>query len=257
MLTNLPWHFGEQLALYDLGDVVCDDRDLESAQEKLSALVGDAISRGYLPIVLGGGHSVAWANYRGATWALGRERSWPAILNFDAHYDIRLPEPAPTSGTSFYQIARLCQENGQTFRYTCAGLQPTGNSLALITRANEMTIWPIPVHQLSPVLEPEGRDAIFQLVDEADRLYLTICLDVFDAAFAPGVSAPATGGLSPAVVLPLLTEIASSGKLITIDIAELNPSLDLDNRTARLAAHLVFYLLSGYNQVARTGTSRS
>ena len=80
-----------------------------------------------------------------------------------------------------------------------------------------------------------------------DYLYLTVCLDVFTAATAPGVSAPASVGISSELVIRLLREIRNLSAelevpIILSDVAELNPHFDIDQRTARLAARLVWEL---------------
>ena len=77
-----------------------------------------------------------------------------------------------------------------------------------------------------------------------DNIYLSICLDVFAECFAPGVSAPQPLGLTPWQTLPLLKYIIQSGKVVSLDIAELSPALDREQKTARLAALIIAELLN-------------
>ena len=77
-----------------------------------------------------------------------------------------------------------------------------------------------------------------------DYIYLSICLDVLAECYAPGVSAPQPLGLSPWQVIPLLKYIMQSGKVISLDIAELSPPLDQEQKTARLAALIIAELLN-------------
>ena len=79
-----------------------------------------------------------------------------------------------------------------------------------------------------------------------DYIYLTICLDVFDISFAPGVSAPSAIGLHPNITLNLIKEIVGSGKLISADIAELNPLVDQDNKTSKLASKLAYEIITDF-----------
>lgn len=93
-----------------------------------------------------------------------------------------------------------------------------------------------------------NKDRILESIDaflaQVDQLYLTIDLDVFAAPYAPGVSAVAFCGIVPDHFFWLvLRRILQSPKLISIDIAELNPHLDIDMRTAKLGANLIFELL--------------
>ena len=86
--------------------------------------------------------------------------------------------------------------------------------------------------------------AVDAFVAGLDDLYLTIDLDVLPAAGAPGVSAPAAIGVSPAVILAVCTASARSGKLRHFDVVELNPTFDVDARTARTGARLVHELIT-------------
>ena len=65
-----------------------------------------------------------------------------------------------------------------------------------------------------------------------------------DGAFAPGVSAPAVMGLAPQQVAELVRITMGTGKVLTCDIAEMNPAFDQDNRTAKLAANLIFRIVN-------------
>lgn len=90
---------------------------------------------------------------------------------------------------------------------------------------------------------------VLQTVDtflaEVDHVYLTMCLDVLPAGVAPGVSAPSARGVAMEVIEPIVDRVAASGKLRLADVAELNPSLDIDNHTARVAARLVARVVDG------------
>lgn len=79
-----------------------------------------------------------------------------------------------------------------------------------------------------------------------DCIYLTICLDAFDIAFAPGVSAPGSFGLNPIPTIEIIKNIVASGKLVAGDIAELNPNFDHDGKTASLAAKIAYEIIIDY-----------
>ena len=80
-------------------------------------------------------------------------------------------------------------------------------------------------------------------LEASDGIYLTIDLDGFSSAYAPGVSAASPMGYSPAEMMPLLDTILTSGKLLSLDLAELNAAQDRDGQTAALAASLVHRVL--------------
>lgn len=93
-LAGLPAH--RVPTLRDAGDIVCDDGDLEAAQRALGEAVRHALTSGARPVVLGGGHEVAWGTYCGLrAWlddGSAGERHL-LVVNFDAHFDLRQTRP--------------------------------------------------------------------------------------------------------------------------------------------------------------------
>ncbi len=241
--ASLPDHFPAGTALYEAGDVGIEGDDLQEAQAVLGRKTAALIGRGLFPVVLGGGHEVAWGTFQGVL-AAAPAGARPGILNVDAHFDLRRPVDGPTSGTGFYQMAEACRERELPFRYCCLGIQRSGNTRALFERADSLGVQ----YHLSEALSGEAISEVERsaraFVEASDLLYLSIDLDAFHAGYAPGVSAPNALGLTPRQVLPLLRSVMASGKVAILDIAELNPAYDIDGRTARLAASLLFELLT-------------
>lgn len=233
-----------QTAVRDAGDVLCDDGDLEAAQHELGCLVGEILACGGRPLVLGGGHEVAWGTYSGLRAhldAAGGQRQL-LIVNFDAHFDLRQTRPA-NSGTPFDQIACDCAERGVPFNYVCIGISDLANTAALFARAQQLGVRYVPDTDAQESQLTQRLTQLERWIDAADDIYLTIDLDVLPGATAPGVSAPAALGVPLAVVEAMVVKLRASGKLRAADIAEYNPSLDQDKRTARAAARLVHRLL--------------
>lgn len=241
-MSSLAWHFDTNFQLLDAGDLECVGEKLEAAQQGLADHLSRIIAKNAVPIVLGGGHETAWGSYLGLRQTYG-PRAKIGIINIDAHFDLRLPKKGPNSGTPFWQMANWCQQNGAAFDYCCLGINPTANTRSLFDRAKALHVHFFSIDELTK--QPKG-ELLQQLQDfmvKQDHIYLTIDLDAFDAAFAPGVSAPASLGLSPHMVLPWLELIATSGKLRLCDICELNPTYDIDQRTAKLGASLLYRIL--------------
>jgi formiminoglutamase len=161
------------------------------------------------------------------------------IINLDVHFDIRSTKNRTNSGTPFYQIAEEAKRKGQPFHYLCMGIQKQSNTQSCFARADELGVQYIPIEEfrISNIENIIGRLKAF--INLVDKVYLTIDLDGFSSVYAPGVSAPSPLGFSPELAGEVIRAIKKSGKLISLDIAELNPRYDLDNRTARLAAILV------------------
>lgn len=227
----------------DAGDVVCDDGDLESAQAELSRVVNKVLTHGGRPLVFGGGHEVAWGTYSGLRAHLGSasERRL-VIINLDAHFDLRQTRPV-NSGTPFDQIACDCAARGVPFNYACFGISDLANTTALFERARQLDVLYVLDIDMQEAQLTQRLSQLDELLDAADDVYLTIDLDVLPGSIAPGVSAPAVLGVPLAVVEAMIRRIHASGKLRASDIAEYNPSLDQDKRTARAAARLAYRLL--------------
>ncbi|MEW9897345.1 formimidoylglutamase [Chitinivorax sp. PXF-14] len=240
-LANLAWHHPQPL--YDAGDVACEGEALEAAHAELSAHVGSLLAAGHRPLVLGGGHEVAFGSFVGLADYLANQvpTARVGILNLDAHFDLRQAAQA-NSGTPFRQIAEDCARRGWPFHYACFGVAEPSNTEALFERARALGVAFRLDEQMSVAQLPEALSAVQAFVAGVDHLYLTIDLDVLPAWQAPGVSAPAPRGVALEVVEAIIDMVKASGKLRLADLAELNPTQDIDSRTAKTAARLVYRL---------------
>lgn len=241
-LSNFAWHFPANFQLVDTGNVHCQDGNLEEAQLALAEGVSRIIKRTAFPIIFGGGHETAWGSYMGIRQAMGPGAKI-GIVNIDAHFDLRTPNDQANSGTPFWQMADWAKEHNANFNYLCLGINSTANTQSLFDLAEELGVDYVTTDELSSLPVNRLPEKLTQFVQAHDHIYLSIDLDAFDAAFAPGVSAPASLGLSPYQVLPWLRDIAASRKMLLCDICELNPIYDLDRRTAKLGASLVYRIL--------------
>ena len=91
-------------------------------------------------------------------------------------------------------------------------------------------------------------DFIDRIIDENDFVMLSLSLDVFSPAFAPGVSNIQPLGLTPWQVIPLLRQVAASGTVIGYDLSELVPKYDIDQRTMKLAATFIYEIIHHHNE---------
>lgn len=234
-LAGLPV-LGEP-ALWDAGDVTCEGSALETAQAQLGDRVADTMARGSLPLVLGGGHEMAWGTFQGIV-KNRPDASRLLVVNLDAHFDLRVAAQA-NSGTPFHQMHDWCTGRGQAFNYRVFGISRFANTQALFDRAHAMGVryWLDDSLQDASGLQ-EAQQALAIDLADSDAVYLTLCLDVLPGTQAPGVSAPAPLGVPLGQVERLIDQVLASGRLVAADIAELNPSLDRDGLTARVAARL-------------------
>jgi formiminoglutamase len=242
-LAGLAWH-GRRPA-YDAGDVMVEEEALEDAQAELSAHVARLLDAGHLPLVLGGGHEVAIGSFLGLAAHLDPSRpGGPSIgvVNLDAHLDLRAG-PA-SSGTPFRQIAEACAVRGWPYHYLCLGVDEASNTAALLDTAARLGVRWRRDRDCTPGELETVRRLLAGFLDGLDAVHLTVDLDGLPASVAPAVSAPAARGVALEVVEAVVDEVLASGALRLFEVAELCPRLDLDGRTARVAARLV-------DQVAR------
>jgi formiminoglutamase len=224
---------------YDAGNIIYTDHDIENTQAALSEVVAQLLAAHLTPIVIGGGHELAFGHYEGI------KKIYPAqkrlgIINFDAHLDLYKPANGSSSAnTAFYQIADSHRQEGRHFDYNCIGIQHTGNIRQLFDTANKFNTKLIFADELHQGLHEKCVDFIDRIIDENDLIYMSLSLDVFAPAFAPGVKAIQPLGLTPWQVISLIRQLAASAKAISYDIAEYLPNNDIDHRTATLAAMLI------------------
>ncbi len=225
----------------DYGNVVCEHTDLEMAQTNLAEAVCKIQKQNTKTVLFGGGHEILFGHFSGLRNAFPKQKI--GIINFDAHFDNRAidQEIGATSGTGFWQIAK----KDTNYDYLAIGIQQNSNTQILFDEATNTST----TYILADLFIPENEKEIFRIlkdwVQKIDILYVTVCLDVFAAPFAPGVSATAYNGIIPDYFFKkVFKKVLSSEKLRAFDLAELNPDFDIDNRTAKLAASLVFDLFS-------------
>ncbi|MBA3535656.1 MAG: formimidoylglutamase [Tatlockia sp.] len=236
-LAKLACHSPKRII--DIGNIVCN-KDLELAQEQFARMINHCHQLGYKTLGFGGGHEIAWGHFSGLTCHYPKL----GIINFDAHFDLRFSkEDYSTSGTSFRQIATYCLQNQLPFDYCCIGIQSSANTQSLFDCAKELNVSYLTTEQINKESFAWQSTFLDNFMLNHDYIYLSLCLDVFAECFAPGVSAPQAMGLTPWQTLPLLKYILQTGKVIGLDIAELSPPLDEEQKTARLAAGLVAELL--------------
>lgn len=146
-----------------------------------------------------------------------------------------------TSGTPFYQGLHAYDDA----KYMVLGIATQSNTKVLFDRAKEMGVSYIFDYEMNSKPIAELISAMDAFIDQVDFLHISIDLDVFPQAHAPGVSAPAPLGVGYNVIHPLLRHIFNMKKVILLEIAELNPNFDIDSRTAKLAAHIVYEFVHG------------
>jgi formiminoglutamase len=244
-LAKLPVHFNSKRVV-DVGDIICVDEDMESCQFAFSKIISLLISQRIFPLAIGGGHDMAYGHFMGIRDAIkNSSKKKIGIINFDAHFDLRPVERKSNSGTPFNQIITELKKSKETVDYFTIGIQQQSNTKELfeIAKKNQVN------YAINYDCESSNEEMnllqqrLIPFIKANDYLYITIDLDGFSSAYAPGVSAPSPLGFTPYFVFKMLRFLFESKKVISCDIAELNPTLDRDNLTSNLAAKLVDFIV--------------
>lgn len=221
--------------VFDAGDVVAG-RDIYETHDRVSQVAEAIVKRGMFPIAIGGGHDLTFAFVRGVARAVGPMTG----IYIDAHLDVR---PEVGSGMPF----RALMEGGLAAGLHCIGVNPlvTMHDHAEYFRSKGGTM-----HVSPPACAPAT------LLDPDKPAFVSLDLDAFDSAHAPGVSAINPCGLSPREVEPIVRAAGRMANVKCFDIMELNPEHDVEGRTARLAAHMFLTFLRGLAERRDAGKGR-
>jgi agmatinase len=216
--TELGLDLAEETVLVDLGDVDTSG-DMLKTFSGIEKKVSEIVAKKAVPIILGGDHSITYP----AVKAMAAHFEKLDLLYLDAHPDMyedlygdRLSHACP--------VARIL-EDGLVENLTQAGIRSMTPEHKALARKHK--VWMI-----------EAREFPEKLVLEfKNPLYISLDLDVFDPAFAPGVSHHEPGGLSSRQVLDLIHNLKA--RIVGFDLVELNPSRDVSGITAALAFKLI------------------
>ena len=232
--------------IIDAGNLITDGIELEEIHKRQREVVGLFLQAGALPIVLGGGHDIAYPD--GA--ALGDTGETFCVINIDAHTDVRplIEGKHAHSGSGFRQI--LEDENLPLEQFCEFGIQSFAASKKHIDYiySQEQTV------VFYDEIRKEGNfDSSFEKIlstcsNTSNNVYVSFDMDAVASAFAPGVSAPAAIGFTSDEICRAAEIAGGNASVKLIDIAEVNPLYDIDGRTAKLAALVVAHYIGGMVQ---------
>jgi formiminoglutamase len=208
-------------------------------------VVGSLLERRCLPVVLGGGHETAYGQYLGYVAA----RRPTGIINFDAHLDIRpLDGGSGTSGTPFRQAMQHSSQPLDPGRYVCLGAQPFSVSrdhCRYLVEKGGTIRW---AADISGRLVEVFQEMLSRLAGANSTIFVSFDADAVHCADVPGVSAPNAEGLRGSELTACARFAGRAAAVSSIEIAEINPSLDRDNQSVRWAALVVWNFLAGLAQ---------
>ncbi len=210
---------------------------------RVATLVAEARTSGYLPLVLGGDHSIAIGTLGGLARAAGPG----AVLWIDAHGDLNRPESSPSGNVHGMPLAAALGVAGDSFAsdawptpslervalFGVRSLDPGERELIGKLNARVFTMSDLD----RGGVERAMREAL-EFLSGARFLHVSLDLDAVDPMVAPGVGTPVRGGLSYREAHLALELVAESGLLDSLELVEVNPVLDRANETGELAVEL-------------------
>ena len=215
------------------------------------AQVADHVARarddGYLPLVLGGDHSIALGTLGGLARVAGAPGG---VLWIDAHGDLNTPESSPSGNVHGMVLAAACGIAGPAFEndaWPLPAVEPTRVSLLGVRSLDSgerelLRCLGARVFTMSDIdrigVERSVRDAL-RHVEGPGFVHVSLDMDVLDPDVAPGVGTPIRGGLSYREAHLALELVAESGLAGSLEVVEVNPILDRENTTAELAVDLL------------------
>ncbi len=237
-MGNFAYHL-ENYQLCDAGKIE-KSKNLEQSQEIIASYITKLLNKNHFPILLGGGHEIAYASFLGLFNFLENKKNI-AIINFDAHFDLRDGKEA-SSGTPFSQIATLCKKNSVDFNYMCLGISKASNTKALFKKAKKLNVKYILDTKMTYLNFYKIINKLEIFLTKKESIYITIDTDVFSASLVPAVSSPASRGIELNITYDILNYLFKKykNKIKLIDFAEFNPKYDISDIGAKSISRLVF-----------------
>jgi len=219
--------------------------EIRETCERIAEQVRNATESGLTPLVLGGDHSVAIGTIGGLASLHGPG----GVLWFDAHSDLNTPATTPSGNVHGMPVAAMLGRAGAGFESNRWPLPAL--ALEHVALIGVRSIDPgeresiqesgLAVYTISDIdrrgVEPVLKEAL-ERVSVAPFVHVSVDLDLVDPDVAPGVGSPVRGGLSYREAHLAMELVAESGLLSSLELVEVNPILDHENQTARLAVEL-------------------
>jgi len=221
------------VTIADHGDVRFHyGESLETVLARVAEATREALEAGSFPVLIGGDRSVALGSIRAVA-----ERGPVAVVWLSAASAERAP--------AAWAAARQASALPNIVWLVHAGVRGAGSGTAVSqdgTRAVTVA-----------ELRVRGAAALLEALPEGLPCYVSVDIGVLDPAHAPGVGAPAPGGLEPAELTSLLRELGAAREVRCLDICDVLPSKDVGTLTSVVAAHVLLAGLGAFVSPGRAG----
>jgi arginase len=217
----------------------------------VSAATAQSIRDGYAPLVLGGDHSLGAGSVAGVATAFAEQGKRLGLLWLDAHGDLNTPSSTLSGNVHGMPVAHLLGHGDDAMaRIACPwpavrpehtalvgirDLDPAEREHAKQFGIRVFTMREVDERGLKAVME----DALAIAGNGTDGVHVSLDADWIDPSEAPGVGTPVRGGATYREAHLAMEMLADPGRLVSMDVVEINPVLDHNNRTAELIVELV------------------
>src|SRR2546421_2054302 len=221
------------------------------ASEELATIVTSILQKGEFPLILGGDHSIALGSISG----VANIHKNIGVIWVDAHADFNTDQTTP-SGNIHGMILSALAGIGNSSLTNVGGWQPKIHTASIVivgardldsgeqALLREHSIHVFTMSEIDQLgISEVMRQALAIAGNPNDGIHLSLDMDALDPKEAPSVGTPVRGGLTYREAHLAMELIADSGKLVSMDVVEVNPILDRENATALLAVELVLSAL--------------
>jgi agmatinase len=231
------------LNVVDYGDAPIDNMSTERTLEPVRAKVREIAMTGTVPFIVGGDHSLEYANVAGLADVYGKGNI--GVIHFDSHFDA---SPATSHLIGHGQPVRRVVDEGHVLgkNYIQVGLRgyyPDENGFLWMRKQG------MRYHTMAEI-DRDGWDAVMtrvlaEALDGPEKLHISFDIDVIDPAFAPGTGTPEPGGPTPREMMPLVRNLCAQKNVVGMDIVEVAPLLDPGYTTTLVANRILKECLTG------------
>jgi arginase len=269
-IAGLGEHLGRLgLTVVDKGDIVAPNPEMKGPGDvhkryvkdiarvclKLFQSVLGSFEEGALPLVLGGDHSLGAGSVAAAAAFYRKRGAKVGLIWVDAHGDMNRPDTSDSGNVHGMPLAALLgSEPAELARLGGEGPAIEASHTVLVGIRNldeveKQLVRDSEVHVFT--MKDVDRLGITEVMDRALKLacdgtagvHVSFDMDVCDPSIAPGVGTPVKGGLDYREAHVVMEMVAESGRLTSLDLVEVNPTLDLRNQTAELGVELALSAL--------------
>ncbi|HYK37528.1 arginase [Alloacidobacterium sp.] len=237
-------HLGEENARYL--------KEITETCARAADEVIETLGEGMTPVILGGDHSVAAGSVSGVAEYYRRQKQKIGLIWIDAHSDFNTPETSPSGNVHGMPLAALLGLGPEPLKNIC-GFSPKvlpENTVLIGVRDIDATekenikrAGLTEVYTMRDIDERGMRTVMEEALREAGRgtagYHVSLDMDWIDPEDAPGVGTPVRGGATYREAHLAMEIIADHGRMLSLEVVEVNPVIDEHNRTADLAVELI------------------